>query len=48
MSHALASGFRTADLGGHGPAATTRDFMDAVLELMPTARTDVEFRREPV
>ena len=48
MSHALAAGFRTADLGGHGPAETTRDFMDAVLDLMPTARTDVEFHREPV
>jgi len=31
------------DLTGRGPAATTRDFMDAVLELMPTTRTDVEF-----
>jgi 3-isopropylmalate dehydrogenase len=48
MSHALAAGFRTADLGGQGPAATTRDFMDAVLELMPSARTDVEFHPEPV
>jgi 3-isopropylmalate dehydrogenase len=43
VSSALASGFRTADLAGHRPASTTRDFMDAVLELMPSARTDVEF-----
>lgn len=49
MSHALAAGVRTADLvGRQGPAATTRDFMDAVLDLMPSARTDVEFHREPV
>jgi 3-isopropylmalate dehydrogenase len=48
VSHALASGFRTADLGGHGPASTTRDFMDAVLDLMPSSRTDVEFFPEPV
>jgi 3-isopropylmalate dehydrogenase len=43
VSTALAAGVRTADLAGQGPAATTRDFMDAVLELMPTTRTDVEF-----
>jgi 3-isopropylmalate dehydrogenase len=44
VSSALASGVRTADLAmARGPAATTRDFMDAVLELMPTTRTDVEF-----
>jgi 3-isopropylmalate dehydrogenase len=43
ISHALAAGVRTADLAGEGPAATTRDFMDAVLQLMPAARTDVEF-----
>ena len=44
VSSALASGVRTADLTvARGPAATTRDFMDAVLELMPTTRTDVEF-----
>lgn len=48
MSHALAAGFRTADLGGAGPAETTRGFMDAVLDLMPSARTDVEFHPEPV
>jgi 3-isopropylmalate dehydrogenase len=43
ISTALAAGVRTADLGARRPAATTRDFMDAVLELMPTTRTDVEF-----
>jgi 3-isopropylmalate dehydrogenase len=44
VSSALASGVRTADLtAARGPAATTRDFMDAVLELMPSTRTDVEF-----
>jgi 3-isopropylmalate dehydrogenase len=44
VSSALATGVRTADLTvARGPAATTRDFMDAVLELMPTTRTDVEF-----
>jgi 3-isopropylmalate dehydrogenase len=48
VSHALASGVRTADLAGLGPASTTRDFMDAVLELMPSARTDVEFLESAV
>ena len=43
VSAALAEGWRTADLAGEGVAATTRDFMDAVLGLMPAARTDVEF-----
>ena len=43
VSHALADGIRTADLAGAGVASTTRDFMDAVLDLMPAVRTDVEF-----
>jgi 3-isopropylmalate dehydrogenase len=43
ISGAIAAGHRTADLDGGGVAATTRDFMDAVLELMPSSRTDVEF-----
>ena len=43
ISSALAAGHRTADLDGGGVAATTRDFMDAVLDLMPASRTDVEF-----
>ncbi len=47
VSHALAAGVRTADVAGSGPAWTTRDFTDAVLTLMPGARTDVEFFLEP-
>jgi 3-isopropylmalate dehydrogenase len=47
VSHTLASGVRTADLAGPGPAATTRDFMDTVLEQMPGVRTDVEFIAGP-
>ena len=43
ISSALEAGHRTADLDGGGVAATTRDFMDAVLDLMPSSRTDVEF-----
>jgi 3-isopropylmalate dehydrogenase len=43
VSRTIAAGVRTADLDGRGVAATTRDFMDAVLDLMPTSRTDVEF-----
>ena len=43
VSSALAAGHRTADLEGSGVAGTTRDFMDAVLDLMPSTRTDVEF-----
>jgi 3-isopropylmalate dehydrogenase len=43
VSSALEAGHRTADLDGGGVAATTRDFMDAVLDLMPSSRTDVEF-----
>ena len=43
ITHALADGWRTADVDGDGPAATTRDFNDAVLGLMPATRTDVEF-----
>jgi 3-isopropylmalate dehydrogenase len=47
VSSALAAGHRTADLDGGGVAATTRDFMDAVLDLMPSSRTDFEFFAEP-
>ena len=35
VSHALADGWRTADVHGDGPASTTRDFNDAVLAMMP-------------
>ena len=47
VSGTIAAGVRTADLEGSGVAATTRDFMDAVLALMPTSRADVEFFPEP-
>jgi 3-isopropylmalate dehydrogenase len=43
ISGTISAGIRTADLQGCGVAATTRDFMDAVLDLMPASRTDVEF-----
>jgi 3-isopropylmalate dehydrogenase len=46
VTHAIADGWRTADLQGAGPASTTRDFNDAVLAMMPRARTDVEFFAE--
>jgi 3-isopropylmalate dehydrogenase len=46
VSGALAAGHRTADLDGGGVAATTRGFMDAVLDLMPSSRTDFEFSAE--
>lgn len=47
VSGALAAGHRTADLDGGGVAAGTRDFMDAVLDLMPSTRTDYEFFLDP-
>jgi isocitrate/isopropylmalate dehydrogenase len=47
VSSALEAGHRTADLEGRGVAAGTRDFMDAVLDLMPSSRTDFEFFPEP-
>jgi 3-isopropylmalate dehydrogenase len=34
---------RTADMAGAGLAATTREFVDAVLGLLPSARRDTEF-----
>ena len=43
VTDTIGNGVRTADLPGQGAAATTRSFMDAVLELLPGARTDVEF-----
>jgi 3-isopropylmalate dehydrogenase len=43
VTDAVDSGVRTADLAGSGVAATTRSFTDAVLELLPGARTDTEF-----
>lgn len=46
MAEAIQTGVRTADLAGEGIAATTRSFMDAVLDLLPGARTDTEFFAE--
>lgn len=43
VTGAIASGVRTADLVEGGVGATTRSFMDTVLELLPGARTDTEF-----
>lgn len=43
VSAAIAAGVHTADLVEGGVAATTRSFMDAVLERLPGARTDTEF-----
>jgi hypothetical protein len=39
----LSSSHRTADMAGAGVAATTREFVDAVLGLLPSARRDTEF-----
>jgi isocitrate/isopropylmalate dehydrogenase len=41
--HTLAGGARTADLVQSGVAATTREFMDALLAELPQSRTDTEF-----
>ncbi len=43
VTAAIAAGVRTADLVEGGVGATTRSFMDTVLELLPRARTDTEF-----
>jgi 3-isopropylmalate dehydrogenase len=43
VTGALDSRVRTPDLAGEGLAATTREFVDVVLDLLPGARTDVEF-----
>jgi 3-isopropylmalate dehydrogenase len=40
---ALSSSFQTADMASTGVAATTREFVDVVLSLLPTARRDTEF-----
>jgi len=39
----LLSSRRTADMAGPGVAATTGEFVDAVLGLLPSARLDIEF-----
>jgi 3-isopropylmalate dehydrogenase len=43
LAAALRRPLRTADLAGPGPAATTREFVDVVLALLPSFRTDTEF-----
>src|SRR5262245_19380370 len=43
LAVALASSRRTPDLTEAGVAATTREFVDAVLALLPSARRDTEF-----
>ena len=40
---ALSSGFSTPDMASAGVAATTREFVDVVLSLLPSARRDTEF-----
>lgn len=46
VSEALEAGVRTADSVRTGVAATTREFMDVILELLPGSRTDTEFFAE--
>jgi 3-isopropylmalate dehydrogenase len=43
LAAALSAPRRTADRSGTGVAATTTEFVDAVLELLPSARRDTEF-----
>ncbi len=43
VEDALSSGYRTPDMSPAGVAATTREFVDVVLDLMPSARRDDEF-----
>jgi 3-isopropylmalate dehydrogenase len=43
LAAALARPVRTADMSGSGLAATTREFVDVVLDLLPSARRDTEF-----
>ena len=40
---ALSSGFGTPDMASAGVAATTREFVDVVLSMLPSARRDTEF-----
>ena len=48
IAGALGGSRRTADLAGAGVAATTREFVDVVLGLLPSVRTDTELAPEPV
>ncbi len=43
LSSALAAPTRTPDMAGSGVGATTREFVDLVLDLLPSARRDTEF-----
>jgi 3-isopropylmalate dehydrogenase len=43
LAVALRQPVRTPDLSGPGRAATTREFVDVILELLPSSRTDTEF-----
>ena len=43
LAAALSSNRRTPDVSQEGVAATTREFVDAVLALLPSARRDTEF-----
>lgn len=43
LAAALSSNLRTPDMAQAGVAATTREFVDAVLALLPSARRDTEF-----
>ncbi len=48
IASALGGSRRTPDLAGAGVAASTREFVDVVLGLLPSVRTDTEFAPEPV
>ena len=48
IASALGGSRRTADLAGAGVAATTREFADVVLGLLPSVRMDTEFAPESV
>jgi 3-isopropylmalate dehydrogenase len=43
LAAALSAPRRTPDLGGGGVSVTTREFVDAVLGLLPSARRDTDF-----
>jgi isocitrate/isopropylmalate dehydrogenase len=43
VAETLGEGIRTPDLITSGAGATTREFMDVLLDALPGARTDAEF-----
>jgi 3-isopropylmalate dehydrogenase len=47
IASALGGSKRTMDLVGTGVAATTREFVDVVLSLLPSVRVDTEFEFAP-